>query len=442
MKHFYFLIAFFTINCYSQDEFITIWKTYSDGSIQLPIIVNDSTYTYSWQSVDNSFNATSDFSNEITIPANNGNITITFPESGLYRLKISTNSSLFRIHAENQQIYKIEQWGNIRWSSFKAAFKGAVNLDVTAIDSPNLENVTDLSEMFVSCTNLIYNPSINNWNTQNIIDFSEMFSNASNFNQPIGNWNTVNAITFRLMFIGANSFNQPINSWNVSNAIDFYGMFHYNSSFNKPLSNWVVSNGTNFEHMFCGTLEFNQDISKWNVAQGIKMKWMFNGAFKFNQNLGDWKLNSIVDGENFFNHSAMDCSNFTNTMLSWSNNPNLVEDIKFGIAEMKYNSTLNPTLDWFTNTKNWVFEGVYYEYENCTLNYTEFKKTNLNIYPNPTTNYFTIENIEVINVDIYDSKGLLVQKTLNNNIINIEHLSSGNYIIIINNKFTHNIIKK
>ena len=43
---------------------------------------------------------------------------------------------------------EVMQWGNIAWVSMEKAFYGATNLQITAIDYPDLSNVTNMSEMF------------------------------------------------------------------------------------------------------------------------------------------------------------------------------------------------------------------------------------------------------------------------------------------------------
>ena len=108
---------------------------------------------------------------------------------------------------------------------------------------------------------------------------------------------------------------------------------------------------------------------------------------------------------------------------------------------MEYSDSIIPTLNWYTNTKNWTFQGIFNQTETCSLNNSNFDKTVLKISPNPTSNFINIEGTEVEKVDIYDAKGLHVQKTLNNNQIDISHLSSGNYFLIINNQHKEKIIK-
>lgn len=89
------------------------------------------------------------------------------------------------------------------------------------------------------------------------------------------------------------------------------------------------------------------------------------------------------------------------------------------------------------------------------LNVTESRELRPNVYPNPTTDYVTIEllyNVHQISpantlVSIYDGKGTLVHtiKTSGNReLINFGELASGKYLVIIQsdkNKYLFNIQK-
>ena len=66
----------------------------------------------------------------------------------------------------SEELLKIEQWGTTQWATMYHAFYGCKNIDVTAIDKPDLSDCHGLSEMFQYCENLVNaNSSISNWNT-------------------------------------------------------------------------------------------------------------------------------------------------------------------------------------------------------------------------------------------------------------------------------------
>ena len=67
----------------------------------------------------------------------------------------------------------IEQWGNIAWQDLDGAFQGTNGLEINAVDAPDLSDVTDLSNLFLSAIN--FNADIGHWDVSNITDMSQMF---------------------------------------------------------------------------------------------------------------------------------------------------------------------------------------------------------------------------------------------------------------------------
>jgi surface protein len=213
------------------------------------------------------------------------------------------------------KILKIKQWGDIPWASFANSFLGCSNLDVTALDSPNLSGVTSISSIFFLCSNLVNsNGSIGNWNTSTISNMGEVFRGCTLFNKNIGNWNTSNVTNMYAMFFAASSFNQNIGSWDVSKVIDFQGIFSGASSFNNggnsSISNWIIktSGPVNMQQMFQTASNFNQPINtsgpSWNVSSVTSMSAMFDTASAFNQDIGNWDVSNVTDFTNMFRVSG------------------------------------------------------------------------------------------------------------------------------------------
>src|SRR5690625_7031918 len=98
-----------------------------------------------------------------------GKENITFPEPGIYKviLRPTGDLPLHRIEFDNRgdrkKLIRIEQWGNVGWSSFENAFYGAENLEITAEDIPDLSQVVDMSYSFAS-TSFESVPRMAGWN--------------------------------------------------------------------------------------------------------------------------------------------------------------------------------------------------------------------------------------------------------------------------------------
>ena len=215
----------------------------------------------------------------------------------------------------------------------------------------NVENVTDMSNMFFGCTS--FNQNLNNWNTKNVTDMNNMFNYCKNFNngnqplnwerpvghpngfstlskvtdmsfmfsgctlfdQDISNWNVENVTNMSKMFIDCTNFNQDISKWNVEGVKNMVCMFKNCSSFNKDLSNWNVGNVTKLVGTFSFCTSFNQPLNTWDVGKVTDMSNMFQGCTRFNQRLNNWEVGNVTDMSQMF----LNCTNFNNENqpLNW-----------------------------------------------------------------------------------------------------------------------------
>lgn len=343
-------------NTYSQNEFITTWKTDNPGVSEdnqitiptykapdfLPQVIYD--YNVDWGDGNVSENVT-------------GDITHTYATSGVYQVSInglfprilfenSTNSK------DNRKIIEINQWGSNQWTSMSGAFSGCVNIDVKATDVPNFSNLNDISAMFKNCSSLIGNDTMANWDLSTVTQMSLLYFGATKFNQPIGNWDVSNVESMFSLFQWATSFNQNISdwdvsgvsnmghmffgtsfnknigSWNVSNVLYMNAMFSNNQVFNQDISGWDVSNVKWMTNMFTEASAFNQDLSSWNVESVEEMGSMFFSALSFNQNLGVWNIGNVNNMSFMLSNTGMSINNYDSTLIGWSNLPSLKNDVK------------------------------------------------------------------------------------------------------------------
>ncbi|WP_422105424.1 BspA family leucine-rich repeat surface protein [Winogradskyella sp.] len=357
---------------YFKDAFITTWKTDNSGSSaddQITIFTDNSlTYDFAIDWGDGTFQT------DVT-----GNITHTYDTAGTYTIRIRGLFPKFISSGDAEKLISIDEWGANIWSSFDSAFSDCENMDLLAMDVPDLSNVTTLFGMFDNCRSLVGNPSINNWDVSTIENMQLLFVSATNFNQPLDNWNVSNVTTMSSMFNGAESFNQDLNSWNTSqvqfmdfmflDALDFNGaignwnvgnvvdmsyMFNRAEDFNQDLNSWNVSQvqemdfmfleATNFNGnisswnpaqvitmnaMFQNAVNFNQDISGWNVSQVITMAYMFNGATNFNQPIGNWDVSNVQTADDMLIGTAFSSGNYDNLLIRW-NQLTLQDHVNFG----------------------------------------------------------------------------------------------------------------
>ena len=235
--------------------FITKWRTDSaNQTITIPVGGSTARYSIDW--------GDSPVETDIT-----GNSTHTYRDAGIHTVYISGNFE--RIHLDGQQpnagrLTSIEQWGDIYWTNMSNAFAGASNMTYSAMDTPDLGLVSDMSRMFAGAT--IFDGDISGWDVSTVRDMSGMFYSAAAFNGEISNWDVSAARNMNHMFARATSFNQPLNGWDVSSVSDMGGMFTGASSFNHDLNDWDVSAAIDMGGMFTGATLFNQDLSDWYLT--------------------------------------------------------------------------------------------------------------------------------------------------------------------------------
>ncbi|MFC3157661.1 Por secretion system C-terminal sorting domain-containing protein [Chryseobacterium arachidis] len=494
-KRLVIIFLFFFFMSYAQNEFITLWKPNINGTIDNTISFGGTgtSYIIQWEEVGYPqhhgvlTSVTSNSSNPTIISF--GSSLNTNPIQATYKVKASNGSGLFygfKANTSNlninQKLVEISQWGDITWlQQFDRGFANCPNLNVTATDTPNLTQISNVSQMFLNCSSLIGNNSFSNWNTSTVSNMSGMFNGASLFNQNIGGWNTTNVTDFSNMFAYASAFNQNIGAWNTASATTFFGMFRSASAFNQPLNSWNTENVTNFRYVFMDATSFNQPLHHWQTGKGTDFQHMFENATSFNQPIGNWDVSMVnyFAGFNMFNGAT----NFDQDISAWNMQFQYFfwNSVTFGFKNAglsctNYNKFLialnnNPTLAGSTITSGTIdATGLYYSTPQAILARAQLMNKGFNIigdtynascstnlstaetpaklkipaYPNPTTGVITIELSVNENVYLYDITGKIIKNmTLNKgkNSIDLSEYPSGNYLLKGNTTFSK-IIKK
>jgi|26BtaG_2_1085354.scaffolds.fasta_scaffold00003_197 surface protein len=353
------MMIFFTFVGYGQQSasFITIWKTDNPGnSTNTQIIIPASgEFDYTWEEVGNFSNSGSGSGTDETL--------IDFGSSGTYQVSIVPKEinpfqrMEFNDSGDKNKLLEINQWGDVEWISFEDGYYGAANLEITAVDIPNLNNVTSLKNVFRD-TAISTVPNMNSWNTENITDMWGVFALARNFNEDIGSWNTQAVVSMSGMFFGASAFNQDIGQWNVENVTD--------------------------------------------------MSWMFAGALSFNQEIGNWTLKSSTNTEEFTSNCGMDCDNYSLTLKGFAQNPNIGTNINLWVDGLHYQD--NPQVEgyrsYLRHVKGWR---LLRDIKGCQLAVDPIVKIAFDVYPNPTKDLIYINGLEGSEtIRIFDLNGRLL----------------------------------
>jgi surface protein len=202
-------LALLLTHTLAQAQFVTVWQTNNDGISEVNQITIPAKGNYSivWQEVGKPQNQGKATGKDVT--------TLTFPKAGKYKVSIRGGLKYIRFDGKGDglKLLSIEQWGDITWTSMKAAFAGCENMTCVASDAPDLRRVKSLYGMFSKCEK--FDGKVGHWNVSNIEDMSWMFFGAKSFNQPIGNWDVSKVKDMKDMFKYATSFKQDLSHWKL-----------------------------------------------------------------------------------------------------------------------------------------------------------------------------------------------------------------------------------
>ena len=277
----------------------------------------------------NGYNYTIDCNNDGTVEATaqTGSYTCSYATPGVYTIRIGGVFPEFYLNnsGDKLKMISIDQWGKNKWRSLVASFYGAANMDVKAIDTPDLSQTDSIYSVFRGNTSLKGENANWNWNTSTITNMGSAFSDTENFNQNIG-------------------------SWDVSNVVFAGGLFNNATAFNNggsdSIKNWNTGKMTAMNAMFQNAVKFNQPIGSWDVSKAELMSEMFNGARAFNQSLANWRLDSLISttglpnspwsgAPRMLDNSGLSMKNYDAILISWnarSTNSPLI----LGAAGLKY----------------------------------------------------------------------------------------------------------
>ena len=298
----------------SSKEFISQWDTRltSSGSsntsqVKLPL-EESGTYNFTVNWGDSCNNTISSYYQ--------AEVTHNYASAGEYTIIINgtLNGWQFDNYGDKLKLLKISQWGDLNLGNSGSYFFGCENLELTAIDEPDLSGTTTLYNAFRDCDNLGSDGSMNLWNVSSVTSMSFLFYGAESFNQPIGDWDVSNVKNMNYMFGRTESFNQPIENWSVSKVMTMDSMFFEAGSFNQPIGDWDVSSVSIIWFMFDGASSFNQPIDDWDISNVVNMRFMFDGAVAFNQSIDDWNVSNVKDMTHMFN----DASSFNQPINKWN----------------------------------------------------------------------------------------------------------------------------
>lgn len=304
--------------CDFTNSFITQWDTTisaesASNQIELPLIAAG-TYAFSVDWGDGSLDIITSHTDVKRLH--------TYTVAGVKTIKISGTLTGWNFASafgqdDKEKLTLISRWGSLKPTNLVDTFRGCVNLDLTAIDTPDLSLVTTLEGWFRDCALLIGTSANFNWNVGAVTVTKSMFFGATVFNGNISSWNVSAVTDMASMFRSITVFNGDISGWDVSAVTTMDSMFDGATAFNASIGGWDVGAVTTTNRMFVGATAFNASIGGWNVGAVTIMTSMFNGATAFSKNLGGWDITAVTDMTNMFNGVTLSTGDYSNILIDW-----------------------------------------------------------------------------------------------------------------------------
>ena len=279
----------------AQDAFITTWQTDAGGfgGHTGPTMIRVPTHP----DFGGDYNYHVDLDNDGVPDTMNikGDFEYDFGEAGIYTIQITGEfpAIYFNLSGDRLKLIEVSQWGDGQWGTMAGAFNGCLDVLITAVDTPDISQVEDMTLAFC---------------------------NAQQMDADFSGWDVSNVTEMLGTFCRARLFNGDLSSWDVSNVEDMTYMFQGALSFNGDISNWDLSSARRMTGMFTKAENFNGDISGWDISNVADMREMFLEAESFDQNLGGWDITEFHDVANMLTESGMSIESYEATLKGWRDN--------------------------------------------------------------------------------------------------------------------------
>ena len=122
-----------------------------------------------------------------------------------------------------------------------------------------------------------------------------------------------------------------------------------------------TSNVTSLYGTFKNASVFNQNLNSWNTSNVTTMYEVFRGASAFDQDVGQWDVSKVTDVRNMFMNSGMSTTNYSNTLVGWTDTTNATPKVGVNASGMghgiAYSIDSISARDTLINTYGWTISG-------------------------------------------------------------------------------------
>ena len=300
---------------------ITEWTIPSaNTTIKLPVQGTGLNITVDWGDGTAEQTVTTSFPTHTYATAGTYEIKVwgTCPKWGYASFNTVSSTSNSDYYTYTQYLTKVKQFGELGAQQY--GFAQCKN--VTEVSGDNLvtsktfENVTDMSRMFSSCSNLT-SLDLSGFDTSNVTNMSRMFSSCSNLTSlDVSKFNTSKVTDMSGMFSNCSNLTSlDVSKFNTSKVTTMSGMF-YNCSklMSLDVSGFDTSNVTTMSGMFdnCSKL-MSLDVSGFDTSKVTDMSSMFYYCSNLTSlDVSKFNTSNVTDMSRMFYY----CSNLTSLDVS------------------------------------------------------------------------------------------------------------------------------
>ncbi|MEO7174865.1 MAG: T9SS type A sorting domain-containing protein [Saprospiraceae bacterium] len=154
-----------------------------------------------------------------------------------------------------------------------------------------------------------------------------------------------------------------------------------------------------------------------------------------NHIFGTWTLKPAVKMNGFLDAAAMDCCNYSKTLMGWANFFGIPFDLELGAARIQYSGEAIPQREWLENIGRTITDAGIDPDCDFISRLIDQKENVLEFYPNPATDILHLNTDSQSQAIIYNSIGQQVgdfSVVSGDNSIPIGALTPGMYFVTLN----------
>lgn len=218
--------------------------------------------------------------------------------SGLDTHNVTNMQNMFCYCLQLPGILDLRHFNVVKVTTFNSMFYECDQLLEINLTGWNPAALTGagLNSMFYNCLSVKHIYGIENFNIQNCTQLSQVFYNCRNLqNLNLSNWNTNNVTTIAALFSQCFSIQDLsfVSNWRFNNLTNISSAFNNCRNIEKlDLHNWDVSNVTSVASTFNCCMNLKQlNIDGWSITKITSMSSVFYYCFSLEHiNLSGWHI--------------------------------------------------------------------------------------------------------------------------------------------------------